>query len=557
MVGRSVASLGYRVAAAMVLVACGTDASEPSDAGAAADGTVDGDLDGSPLPNLDAATDADAAVSCPPYQTRCNGQCIPITVDPKNCGGCGVQCPPTQVCSAGTCANDCLPGLSKCNGFCVDFQTDDGNCGSCGNKCPPTEGCVAGTCKPALVLKGGPNNCPNGGGPQSFDNTDTNCTGTIAATTFAWALCSCTDITLTSSFTTVGFDSSNKSQGKLGAGVGLDKTFTASSAVDVGGSLFASSQNGLTSGSTSWVRQELQVGGNLTTQTFDVGDNGTVGGNVTGSKLTFAKTLTVSPSSTISAGVTYSKLVKQAVSVPPPCDCTKPLPISSWVSFRKTQNDNASVVPALDPTVLAASNANQPARIDLPCGSYYLDAIAAKGPLTIYAHGHTVLYIGGDVSTGSFIAFGLDPTATFDVVIGGTLTTSALFKIGSPNYPALSRTYVGTTGNLTITSNGVFATNLYAGRANVLFTSNSDTYGSIFAGNFTDTSDTLIRYDRAVVTVGQECPQKPGPDAGGCGSCKDCGNQACINGTCGQCSSSSQCCPPLQCFNGTCALQPN
>jgi hypothetical protein len=39
-----------------------------------------------------------------------------------------------------------------------------------------------------------------------------------------------------------------------------------------------------------------------------------------------------------------------------------------------------------------------------------------------------------------------------------------------------------------------------------------------------------------------------------CGSCKDCNNQACINGTCGMCTGSSQCCPPLTCMNGTCIL---
>lgn len=547
----------------LALLGCGgSDPVAPADGGldgAPTDGTVftdgnAGDAGGDGAQGC--ATDDAGKCICPPYQADCGSGCMPITLDPKNCGACGVTCAPSQVCSAGTCSNTCLPGLDACNGFCVDLESDSNNCGNCGTKCPNQEGCVQGTCKPALVLGPGPNNCPNGGPPIIIDDGVTPlCSGNVAATTFTWALCSCTDVTLSSSFTTDGFDSTAVSQGKLGAGVGLDGTFAASSAVDVGGALWASSNGGLTSTSQTRVRSQLHVGGALTAATFDVDNDGWVKGNVTGSKLAFAKTLTVEPSSVISGSVTYAQLVKQAVNVPAPCDCSKPLPIGAWVTTRKTVNDNATV--KLDPAVLTTASPSQPARIDLPCGSYYLDAIDAKGPLVIFAHGHTALYVGGDVKSGSFIAFGLDPTGSFDVFINGTLATTALFKIGSPNYPALSRTYVGTSDKLTITSNGILATNFYAGKADVLFTSNNDTFGAIFAGNFTDTSDTAIHFDRGVVKVGDDCP-KPKPDGGVpvCGSCKDCNNQACINGTCGQCSSSAQCCPPLVCSGGSCILPP-
>lgn len=41
---------------------------------------------------------------------------------------------------------------------------------------------------------------------------------------------------------------------------------------------------------------------------------------------------------------------------------------------------------------------------------------------------------------------------------------------------------------------------------------------------------------------------------GGCTSCRDCNNQACVNGACGACTTSADCCAPLQCFFGTCTL---
>ncbi|HEX4406912.1 MAG TPA: hypothetical protein VH560_18870, partial [Polyangia bacterium] len=49
-------------------------------------------------------------------------------------------------------------------------------------------------------------------------------------------------------------------------------------------------------------------------------------------------------------------------------------------------------------------------------------------------------------------------------------------------------------------------------------------------------------------------PGAPAPDAGapGCNSCKDCGNQACVNGACGTCRTSSDCCSPLICKSGSC-----
>ena len=76
----------------------------------------------------------------------------------------------------------------------------------------------------------------------------------------------------------------------------------------------------------------------------------------------------------------------------------------------------------------------------------------------------------------------------------------------------------------------------------------TDVYGSVFAGDFLGSARVAIHYDSAVLQVGQPCDD-PGDD---CGTCEDCGNQACINGTCGECSDSAQCCPPLICENGTC-----
>src|SRR5688500_3478758 len=88
---------------ALALTACGdgtdnlaSDDGGPGDGGAGADGG--GDDDG-----------------CPPYQDLCGGRCVPITVDPDNCGGCGIECTGEQACSAGACSDTCLDGTIICD----------------------------------------------------------------------------------------------------------------------------------------------------------------------------------------------------------------------------------------------------------------------------------------------------------------------------------------------------------------------------------------------------------------------------------------------------------
>src|SRR5579863_602311 len=46
----------------------------------------------------------DGGCACPPYQSLCNGRCIPTSGDPNNCGGCGTTCTGIQVCSSNACS---------------------------------------------------------------------------------------------------------------------------------------------------------------------------------------------------------------------------------------------------------------------------------------------------------------------------------------------------------------------------------------------------------------------------------------------------------------------
>lgn len=56
-------------------------------------------------------------LSCPDNLTMCDDMCVETTLDPDNCGGCGVQCAEGVVCSAGMCAS-CGNGIQEGNEDC-------------------------------------------------------------------------------------------------------------------------------------------------------------------------------------------------------------------------------------------------------------------------------------------------------------------------------------------------------------------------------------------------------------------------------------------------------
>jgi hypothetical protein len=504
--------------------------------------------------------------ACPIYQSFCNGQCIPTSNDANNCGGCGVQCTGALACSGGKCEATCEPGLVVCNNACVDPGSDSDNCGMCGNKCPAGQGCVAGqngtaSCQTAVVGNPPGGGCAGGGPPITVTEGDagSTCTGVIAQTVFTWALCSCSDVTVSQTFLTDAYDST---QGpyqapphQLGGGVGLNGMLDVSAGADIYGTLWASSTGGITGSSPTTVYQNLHCGGLLDTSTsFGVTDNAYIAGDVNGN-VSVGKTLFQPASGTRSANVTYGTLVSTAVPVPPPCcSPSDQVPVTSIVAGAAGNNDDAAA--GFSDTLLA--NGSTVGRLDLPCGNYYFTEINPSVPLTIVAHGHTAIYVQGDLSASNPVDITLDPGMTLDVFIAGTINISQTLTLGNPSYPALMRVYVGTTGPLAFSQTANIAADFYAMYSNpVRWSQVATVYGSVYVGGFAASQVTSIHYDLASLTTGQECPPLFQPDAGPppmCQSCTDCGNQACVNGTCGSCTSSDQCCAPLSCENGKCVI---
>lgn len=283
-----------------------------------------------------------------------------------------------------------------------------------------------------------------------------------------------------------------------------------------------------------------------------VGTNAYINGSAKGTPLAIVQTL-YQPAGATNTNVTYASLMNMPVSVPPPCACAASdlIPVAGIVAARQNNNDNAAI--GLDAALF--SGASAPQRLDLPCGSYYLNSLNTNNDVTIVAHGRTALYIGGDVVSSRPLSLTLDPGAEFDIFIAGTIKSSSNFNIGSPNYPALTRTYVGSAAQLTFSSSASLAGNFYDGAALVKWSAPAVVYGAVFAGDFDSSSSVNIHYDRQVVKAGASCPNPGGGGGASCSSCKDCGNSACVGNKCSAtCTSSDQCCAPLICDRGKCAL---
>jgi thiol-disulfide isomerase/thioredoxin len=76
----------------------------------------------------------------------CKGKLVAKS-DPKNCGGCGVECKgpfDTGECCAGKCCD--INASTCCPGGCKNLSLDDKNCGACGNVCGPNSYCRFGVC---------------------------------------------------------------------------------------------------------------------------------------------------------------------------------------------------------------------------------------------------------------------------------------------------------------------------------------------------------------------------------------------------------------------------
>lgn len=393
------------------------------------------------------------------------------------------------------------------------------------------------------------------------------CAGSLAATTFRFALCTCDGLVTSHDLTTDAFDSATgASVGGVAGSVGTNGMLNVGgSRMQIGGSLWVSSATGIASSAPSVINGELYCGGTLGgSASVRVGMAASVAGNVSVSDITVGGVLTLPAGAVISDPTPTAASIRRAdVRVDPPCDCaaSRRPTLSAFLSRYRSTNDNAAIGLRAD----RFTNVTGSESLDLPCGRYSVDSILGPGSLAVRVRGRVALFVQGDVSLNGSLSFALDPGAELDVFVGGNVNAAGALDFGSRMTPARVRVYVAGTGTINLSGGSVFAGNLYAPDAEIVTAGALEVYGAIFARRLAAGGAVTIHYDTAVLREGERCdPMTPGdggaPDGSvpgqGCGSCRDCDNQACVAGRCGACTTSAECCAPLQCWNGRCIVVP-
>ena len=373
------------------------------------------------------------------------------------------------------------------------------------------------------------------------------CTGDLGKKTFLFAICSCSGLTANNSLKTDSFDSNDmmNMMPMDGGSVGVNGPYTASSGVDIGGSLWVDGK--IQTFNSHEVAQILQCSNDVSAKAAShVADDMFLEGNIDAQN----KTLTIDGDLHITAGkvnngaTVLGKTIKGPVDVKTPCDCSDLIDVPAIVQGYMADNDNDSVPVAPDELV----GLPQPKELELPCGRYFFTGIDSNSSLKISLTGRTVIAIAGDVKNAGAFDIVLGPAAELDLFIAGNAEFNNVAAIGDPKRPAATRIYVG--GAFKFASSFTLGANLY--QPNATFTANnmSEIWGSLFVGGLNLASPLIVHYDQAILDLeGCDDPNKP------CGDCHDCANPTptCTKeGTCGPCVVDSDCCPPLVCDGGSC-----
>lgn len=406
----------------------------------------------------------------------------------------------------------------------------------------------------------GPGGVGDEGGPSVpvvHDGTTTHetCTGVVAENTFTWALCSCEDTRIAGYLTTDSFFSSRGPESRRGGAVGVNRDYSTAGYADIGGTFtVAGSQQVEFAGL-------LKAGGDLKfAPPFNVAGVVNVGRDAwLGETARAFGVVDIGRDLHIPAGKGFRGVPivtvggaehVEAVEVAPPCPCGEDqiLDVSAMVEDGRLHNDNAAV--GLDPDALNVV-VGLGVDITLPTGRYYVHQIGGLGSITLRVKGRVALFVGDDLWADGLFRVELDPGAELDLFIRDNLVIAGVAKFGDETRPAATRIYAGGTGDISLAGYTAFAGNLYAPRANITLGGLGTVYGSLFGKNIVAAGVLAAHYDESIQESGDDCDEPS--DDGGCDDNFECaGGQACIEGTCGECTQDSDCAAPLVCEAGVC-----
>jgi hypothetical protein len=290
---------------------------------------------------------------------------------------------------------------------------------------------------------------------------------------------------------------------EVAAAFGINGDLTADAEMRAGGAFHVAGSGGIRAAMQFRSSGSLRVGGSFvgTDENADIAGDAFVDGNVTG-RLRVTGTLHVPPGATLDSQAEYGTLVNDApVTVTPPCDCGAGfVDVAAAIAAAAASNADAAI--GLSPTVL--SIAPTATRIDLPCGTFYLDGIDTAA-VTVAVHGRALLAIGGNVATRANFVVQLDTGAELDLLVGGQLSVSAGGTFGAAGAAARFRIWVAGAGPLTLDNAPVVSAVIHAPLASVSAPAGLPLSGSLLARSIAIGADSTVHFDRAILAAGTIC----------------------------------------------------
>jgi hypothetical protein len=258
--------------------------------------------------------------------------------------------------------------------------------------------------------------CTNPGPPIRFAAGDDMCAGAVAARQSRYALCTCLPLVLGGNLSS---DSGTMMMQVHSAAIGSDGEVQVGGSANVGGALTAAGAKGINIFRNSTTGRAVRSGGPVSAPSslFVSGDLYTAGDAL--GRINVGGTLHLPESANIGASVTAARVMREPVTVDPPCNCTAGpvIDITALIAAHAMRNDNAHF--GADPASLAKLGG--PTTLDISCGEYYIPSIStpAGADLTLRVHGQAAIYVAGSVALGRGLSVQIDPQAQLDLLVAG------------------------------------------------------------------------------------------------------------------------------------------
>ena len=367
----------------------------------------------------------------------------------------------------------------------------------------------------AAGAAGAPSVCVGVGNPITLPTTaGATCAAALEQRGHLYALCACDTLNLAARLRTDSFDSSNSGgDDGVSAAVGINGALQTMMGAELraGGAIYVAGNGGVRASEHLQAGASFRSNGPLAmlSSNADLLADAYVVGDVSGS-VRVSGTLHVPTSAAVGSDVDAS-LAREAVSpIGAPCACdsngTDFVNVAGAIATAMTDNGDSAAGFSPD----ALSNVLTSSELKLGCGTYYLASIGATtAPVTLVVHGHALLAVQGSVTLGGGLTVTFDnPSAELDLLVGGWFTTSG-GTVGAPPAPARFRIWIGGTESLVFDNQPTIAAVIHAPGAAATASNGMTLSGSLLVKSLSLGVDSLLHYDRAILSAGVPCGEKP------------------------------------------------